>query len=173
MNKNPFVEAIFILLLSLTAVAVSAQTDAPPPTEAQNFQPAERPRLLESLNLSDEQVREIRLINRTRRPVMQQAQINWREAQRELDAAIYADEASEEEIQRRVKRAQNAQADLIKERATTEYLIRRVLTAEQLEKFRILRERFRQGVGRGGQQPRRPFKRLRQQRDQNRPPQNF
>lgn len=112
---------------------------------AQENQPgnntAVRPfRLLQELNLSREQIQQIRRINQERKDVVLEAQRKSREANRALDAAIYADDATEDSIRELTKAAQLAQAEVIRERTVTEFLIRRVLTPEQLVKFRELRE---------------------------------
>jgi Spy/CpxP family protein refolding chaperone len=59
-----------------------------------------------------------------------------------LDQAIYADAINESEIEARFKELQTAQADIARLRATGELEVRKILTAEQLVKFRDLRRRF-------------------------------
>lgn len=73
---------------------------------------------------------------------MQEAQQRFRQANRALDAAIYADSPNETDVQARMKEVQLAQAEIIKIRTTSELAIRKVLTPEQLVKFRELRENF-------------------------------
>jgi Spy/CpxP family protein refolding chaperone len=73
---------------------------------------------------------------------VREAQQKWREANRRLDQAIYADNADETEIQARLKDAQAAQAELIKIRSATEFAVRQILTPDQLVKFRDIRRRF-------------------------------
>lgn len=137
--------AFALAVLSFTFPAVQAQ-DEPPANERQtNVQrPAQRPNLLQELGLTPEQIQQIRRINQTRRPLLQDAQQRFGEANRALDEAIYADTSSEAEIQERMKAVQLAQAEVIKTRTQTEYLVRKVLTADQLVKFRDLRQRFAQ-----------------------------
>jgi Spy/CpxP family protein refolding chaperone len=94
------------------------------------------------LNLSREQIQQIRRINQTRRPSMQEAQMRFRAANRALDEAIYADSPNDADVQARMKEVQLAQAEIIKIRITSELAIRKVLTPEQLVKFRELREKF-------------------------------
>ena len=153
LNLTPlFFAILFSLLVFLPA---HAQQDEMPPPENENPMPPpnNRPRIMEALNLSREQMQQLRRINQTRRPFMQQAQRNWREAQLNLDAAIYADDASEEEIRLRLKEAQAAHNEFIKARTETEFLIRKILTPEQLEKFRQLRERARRMLGNPNNEP--------------------
>ena len=57
-----------------------------------------------------------------------------------MDDAIYADTVDEAAVQSLVKRVGEAQAVLIKLRTANEFAIRRVLTPEQVTKFRELRK---------------------------------
>lgn len=131
-----------MLLLTVSAFSsVSAQE--PVPDENQNPRQAARPfRIMQELGLTREQIQQIRRINQARRPVMQEAQRRWRMANRDLDLAVYADDSTDEQVRELMKAAQLAQADLLKERTLTEYLIRKVLTPEQLVKFRDLRQQL-------------------------------
>lgn len=132
-----------ILLTTVLPVAVAAQDETP--TDAKNTdRPNAQVRMLAELGLTREQIQQIRRINAERKPLIADAQIRLREANRELDRAIYSETASEDDIKLKMKDAQLAQAEVIKVRTMTEYLIRRVLTPEQLEKFRQLRERMMQ-----------------------------
>jgi Spy/CpxP family protein refolding chaperone len=167
MKKINFVSLVLMFLLTVLAFStVSAQDD-----EFVNQKKAARPfRMMQELGLTREQVQQIRRINQERRPIMQDAARRWRQANRELDLAVYADNATEEEIKELLKAAQTAQAELLKERTQTEYLIRKVLTPEQLIKFRDLRRQLleskleeRRNAGDEENQPNqspRPFKRF-------------
>ncbi|MDQ3798929.1 MAG: Spy/CpxP family protein refolding chaperone [Acidobacteriota bacterium] len=146
MRKFRFFNSLIIALLAFGFAAVAelkAQDEMPPdhrpPRDGRRQQ---RPRLLEELNLSPEQIQQIRSINQSRRPQMQQAQRRLHEANRALDAAIYAASPSEADVQERMKEVQAAQAEIIKIRTASELAVRKVLTPEQLEKFRELREKF-------------------------------
>lgn len=171
MKKINFLTLIFAgLLLSLTFTNVKAQEENPTTdTPNQKVRPF---RILEELGLTREQIQQIRRINQERKPIMQEAQMRWREANRNLDMAIYADNPNDEEVQARIKEAQAAQTELIKERATTEFLIRKVLTTEQLLKFRQLRQRLMQqrmdNRNNPNNQQQRPVNRLQQRKLQNR-----
>ena len=109
------------------------------PPEGEN---PRRPNLLEELNLSDVQIRQIRQLNQERKPMMMAAQHRFREANRLLDETIYGDVENETEIQTRMQEVQAAQAELIKLRTMNERAIRKILTPEQLVKFRELRNQF-------------------------------
>jgi len=136
------------MFLSLMAAAVFALTafaqDGPggPPYQDQGKAPDNRPNLLRQLGLSREQMEQVRRLNVERRPVMEAAQRRFREANRSLDQAIYADQVNEAEVQERIRETQLAQAELIKLRAMNEITIRRILTPDQLARFITLRQRF-------------------------------
>ncbi len=169
MKKINFLSLIFTLLLSVLAFStVSAQE----PAQEENQQQVNRPfRLLQELGLSREQIQQIRRINQERRPITQEAAQRWRQANRNLDIAIYADDSTEEQVKELLKTAQLAQAELLRERSLTEYLIRKVLTPEQLVKFRNLRQQLidqRMNQRRNMQNPENPNNQQQQQRRLNR-----
>ncbi len=178
MNKINFLSLIFTLLLTISAFSgVSAQENVQ--DENQNPRQADRPfRIMQELELTREQIQQIRRINQARRPIMQEAQRRWRMANRDLDLAVYADDSTDEQVKELTKAAQLAQADLLKERTLTEYLIRKVLTPEQLVKFRNLRQQLiqdridrRKNPNRQdnlNERQQRRLNRLQQQRNQNR-----
>lgn len=134
-----------ILILTLTlCIGVFAQevkTDEQPQPNAQPTAD-NKVTLLRHLGLTREQIQQIRRINAERKPLMDAAQQRLREATKQLDDAIYADSFAEGEFQERLKNVQLAQAEVSKIRFASEFAIRRVLTAEQLVKFRELRNRF-------------------------------
>ena len=140
MKKRNFLSLILTLLLTVLAVS-SVIAQEPVPEENQNPDKVARPfRIMQELGLTREQVQQISRIHQERKPIMQEAQRRWRITRRDLDIAIYADDSTEEQIKELTKGAQLAQAEFLKERTLTEYLIRKVLTTEQLVKFRTLRE---------------------------------
>lgn len=126
------------VLVLLTFAVSNAQglRDRPP---KDNFRPQQ---ILRELNLSREQIQQIKRIHEDRREQMQSAQRRLRDANRSLDQAIYADTINEDEIQTRLKEVQAAQGEVIKIRNFTELAVRKVLTAEQLARFRELRDEF-------------------------------
>ena len=137
---------LFPLLLACIfsgSVAVAAQGGPPPGDGPQDERPdGRRPNLLAELGLSREQVQHIRQINQERRPLMMEAQRRMRIANHELDSAIYRDSASDEDFQIRLKEFQAAQAALARLRFESELSVRKVLTSEQLLRFRDLRSKF-------------------------------
>ena len=146
MKKLNFLSLMFLgLLFAFSFLSVKAQNDAPLNNSSKQQTAGEkRPKLLEQLDLTREQIQQIRRINAERKPLLRQAQQRLREANRNLDEAIYADDVKEADIQVRVKEAQAAQAEVIKIRSLNELAVRRILTAEQITKFRGFREQFMQ-----------------------------
>ena len=133
---------VFILALLLLA-SVSFGQDGPPPGEGpQDDHPDGRPNLLSELGLTREQVQQIRRINQERRPVMMRAQHRMREANRALDVAIYADTVSDADFQTSLAEFRSAQSELARLRFESELAVRKILTPEQLVRFRDLRQRF-------------------------------
>ena len=134
-----------LLLIGLLAGSLPAlaQNEVPAPDGPQDErQDGRRPNLLAELGLSPEQIQQIKRINQARRPIMMEAQRRMRIANRELDAAIYRDSVSDEEFQARLKELQAAQADLARLRFESELSVRKILTPEQLVRFRGLRRNF-------------------------------
>ncbi|MCY7347081.1 MAG: Spy/CpxP family protein refolding chaperone [Pyrinomonadaceae bacterium] len=144
MKKFNYAILIFtFLLLTATFSTVRAQdTIAPNDALQPNPNQKRRPNLLAELDLSTDQIQQIRRINRENQPLRREAQSRLREANKNLDAAIYADKADETEIQNKLKAAQIAQSEVIKIRSTTELAVRKILTPAQLVKFREIRGRF-------------------------------
>lgn len=159
-------EILFLsLTLALSALGVAAQ-DGPPPEEASQFTP-ERPNLLQNLGLTQPQIRQIRIMNRDRKPRMDAAQERLREANRALDQAIYGDQLDESEVHARLTTFQQAQAEVARIRFQSELELRKILTPDQLAKFRNLRARLaraRENVQQRRQTPpgERPLQRIRQ-----------
>ena len=101
-----------------------------------------RQNVLQELNLSRNQVQQIRRINQENRSLLQAAQARLRQASRNLDTAIYADTFNESDVQSKMKELQTAQIEIIKLRTFKESAIRRVLETAQLSKFREARQNF-------------------------------
>ena len=142
-----YLKLFLFLIAGFLAVSTPAYAqDGPPPDDAAHDERADgrRPNLLAELGLSREQIQQIRRINQERRPAMMEAQRRMHDANRNLDMAIYKDTVSEEEFQARLKEVQAVQAELVRLRFETELAVRKVLTPEQLVRFRELRQRFEQ-----------------------------
>lgn len=161
------------LLMIFSFSAVTAQDEMPPDAPNKQADRTRRPNLLQELSLTQDQRQQIRRINAEKRPLVRDAQQRLREANRNLDLAIYADTINEAEIASRLRDVQTAQAELSKIRFTNELAIRKVLTAEQLSKFRALRLRFAQSLENNPHQPPRRLENLKERfRRQNRMRQN-
>src|SRR5687768_11519894 len=133
---------LFLAMIVLAAATASAQ-NAPPLGDDDPKLPraAARRNLLRQLGLSRVQVRQVSQLNVGRRPLMQSAQQRFREANRLLDEAIYADKLDEAKVQEKIKEVQQAQAELIRARSMSELALRKILTPEQLTRFRQMRQR--------------------------------
>lgn len=143
MKKLNLLSLIFAgLLIFVSLTTVKAQNETLPDAPNQKFDAQTRPNLMRQLGLTPDQIKQIRQINQERKPQMRQAQEHLREANRNLDQAIYADAANDAEIQTRLKEVQFAHADVIKIKSQTELAVRKVLTLEQLAKFRNVRQQF-------------------------------
>ncbi|MCS6873812.1 MAG: Spy/CpxP family protein refolding chaperone [Pyrinomonadaceae bacterium] len=129
----------FLAFCSLTYSFSQRIPPANPPVRP----PAPTFKLLKELDLSPDQIRKIREINQRIRPQIRKAQEKLQKANLDLDEAIYSDTPNENLIEERIKRVQEAQAELIKLRIRTEFEFRKILTPEQLEKFRQIRKENR------------------------------
>lgn len=162
MKKFNLITALFsATLLIFSFLTVKAQEEPPSAPDSSNQSSANnrRPNLLAELALTQEQIRQIRLINIENKPSLRAAQQRLRAANQNLDRAIYADELDDAGIQSLVKEVQAAQIEVIKLRASAELAVRRILTQEQLTKFRDLRRQFiEKMVKRPGQQRNRQLK---------------
>jgi Spy/CpxP family protein refolding chaperone len=131
--------ALSLSMLAIFGVGAFAQEGTPQPQpKAQD----EKPNLLQQLGLSSDQLRQIRQLNQDRKPAMDVAQRRVREANQALDAAIYSDNVDEDNVKARLNELQQAQADIALLRFTNELAIRKVLTPDQLGRFRELRREF-------------------------------
>lgn len=134
---------LLFLLAILFAVPIMAQDE--PVAEPQRSAVANqdpRANMLRQLGLNRDQIQQVQRVNRVRKPLMDAAQAKLRAANQALDTAIYADEVNETDIQARLKEVQLAQAEVFRIRFTSELAIRRLLTPEQLVRFRNMRQRF-------------------------------
>ena len=154
MKRFNFLSLFFAALtMFFSFSAVNAQDEMPPENQNRPAGRERRPNLLAELGLTPEQRGQIRRINLERRPLERNARQRLHDAERKLDRAIYADNMNETEIQSRLKDFQSAQSELIKIRLTNELAVRRILTPEQLSKFRGLREQFAQRMENNQDQP--------------------
>jgi Spy/CpxP family protein refolding chaperone len=171
MKRHFLLKTAFLLAATVAPFYGAKAQDTPPPDAAkQEFQGEQkepRPNLLSELGLSREQVQQIRRMNAERKPLMEEANRRLREANRNLDLVIYADSVNDDEFQLKLKEFQAAQAEVARIRFLNELTVRKVLTPEQLVKFREVRQRFAEAMKAFKEQQRlpqggRPFRRLNQ-----------
>ena len=96
------------------------------------------------LNLTPDQVRQVREIRILSEPEGRALLRRMNMARRSLDAALYANDSDEALIQQRAGELAAAQAAVTRMRAQVEWKIRSVLTPAQLNALRELRARARQ-----------------------------
>jgi Spy/CpxP family protein refolding chaperone len=146
MNKMLSPKLVLLAIFAFAgSVSILAQDNPPPDnTRPQNGgrPQAKRPDVLRSLGLSPEQLQQVRKMNQARKPLMDAAMVRVRNANRALDEVIYADNLDEAAFQANLKEVQLAQAEAAKLRYLNELGLRKILTPEQLARFRELRQRF-------------------------------
>ena len=134
---------IFAAAIAATATAAFAQAGPPPGDGPQDERADERrPNLLAELGLSVDQLQQIGRMNRERRPAIREARRKMGDAARNLDMAIYSDAVNEADVKSRLKEFQAAEAELSRLRFEGELAVRRILTPDQLIRFRELRRQF-------------------------------
>lgn len=140
-QKAMAMASVFALLLAVSSsLMVRAQNPDDPQRDDPPAQAGQDANWRNLLNLTQEQMARIRAIRQQNFTEAQAIRRRVRQAQRALDQAIYSDNASESEIEQRTRELVEAQAIEVRMRAQTELSIRRVLTNEQLEIFRRIRQ---------------------------------
>jgi Spy/CpxP family protein refolding chaperone len=142
-----------IALAALLCVCAPAQAQSgePQPPSAPTQQNNQVDQMLGPLNLTEDQVRRIRIINSELKDERQAANFRLRMAQRALSEAIQSPTPDETLIAQRSKDVADAQANTIRLRSVTEARVLQVLTPEQRMKLRELRAR-NQNLRRNGNQ---------------------
>jgi Spy/CpxP family protein refolding chaperone len=138
-----FAFALLFTAASPDARAQGGVAQAPAQTQdgaAPAVNPNDPVSLLGQLNLSPEQTAQMRSIQSESVPQAQALNRRLNQARRALDEAIYSDAVDENLIEQRAREVADAQAALVHFRAQTELRVRRVLTPEQLQQFRIIRQ---------------------------------
>lgn len=153
MIKRNFYKLLFSAFLLFGAFTFANAQGGPPPDGDEFAPPPRRPNLLQELGLDKNQLQQLKQINREWNPRRQQAQRNFQEAKRELDEAIYLNELNDDLINQRKEAVKRAHDELINTQTTMQTMIRRVLTNQQLAKFRQLREQFAQRQDNPNQPP--------------------
>lgn len=162
---------LFLILLVSGGAFVNGQDGPPPNPERGDMRARDGRRdIMAELGLSQEQIQQFRKIGVAHRPLMNAAQQRLRDANRELDMAIYADTVSDDVVRAKLKAFQDAQAEVNRLRFTNELDIRKILTQDQLIHFREIRRRFaemRENGPPGGGMPRRDGPPIKRQPDGN------
>src|SRR5690242_2106209 len=159
-----------LLILVFGCFGAAMAQDGPPPAGGpppDGVQQPKRPNLLAALGLSPDQQQLVRRINQQRKPLMEAALARLKAANQALDEAIYADSLDETGFQAKLKELHAAQAEVAKLRFTSELEIRKVLTPDQLARFRELRQQFQQAAKDANDRPRpmqvRPMRQMQKQ----------
>lgn len=160
---------LFIAIIALSTFSALAQIDNPPPQGAQ-FVENRRPNLLQALNLTKEQMQQLRQLNANLQKDRQQAQRRFNQANKALDEAVYADELDENLVKERMNEVQQAHTELIRTRTMMDTSVRKILTKEQLVKFKRLRKQFMQNQRNPEGPPPNNQEQRRLMRQGNRPP---
>lgn len=98
--------------------------------------------MLRQLGLSQDQIKQIREMNRDVAPRREETRTRLREARQALDKAIYADVLSEADVEARLSDFNAAQAAVSAINYEVELKIRKILTPQQLQQFKELRAQF-------------------------------
>lgn len=178
-NKYPKLIVVFAAMLFASA-GVFAQDSPQPerPRDARFASPGGpppdemRPNILQELGLTREQFQAVRRLNADRKPVEQAARQRFQEANRALNLAIYGDKVDEADFRTRLSEFQSAQAELARIKFSNELAIRRLLTPEQLVRFREIRRRFAEAREKNGPPMQNVRPAIRQLRRANRLPNN-
>src|SRR2546423_14635238 len=139
-----FAFALFTLSPHAARAQATAATQQQPAQQqegaAAQTNPNDPVSLLGQLNLSQEQIGQMRAIQGESVPQAREFTRRLNQARRALDEAIYSDTVDESLIEQRARDVADAQAALVRLRAQTELRVRRVLTPEQLQTFRNLHQ---------------------------------
>lgn len=172
-KRSKFAATVFTAVLWSAAIFVNAgstmgqQNPAEgPQTQMNQAGPPNDP--IRQLNLTVDQAAKIRAIREGGREERAALNRRFRQAQQALDDAIEADNASEALIEQRARELAEAQVAVTRMRALTELRIRRVMTPEQLDKLRALRQQaltFREQRQNRANDQARPRERIQRRRD--------
>jgi Spy/CpxP family protein refolding chaperone len=145
MKRRSHTLLILLGFVLFPALAAHGQGAAPQDPQKQQFAGSPdqtHADMLAELGLSQDQAQVLRRMNAERRPMVEAANKRLREANRALDQVIYGDAVDEMDFRARLKEFQEAQADVTRIRFENELTLRRVLTPDQLVKFRAIRQRI-------------------------------
>jgi Spy/CpxP family protein refolding chaperone len=131
---------VLLLAIALSSCAVSAWSQETQVGPQQPQAPQADGDPIRQLNLTPEQVGQIRVIREQNKDERFRVNQRLRQAQRAMDDAINGDNPSEGLIEQRARELAEAQTAVTRMRAITQVRIRRVLTPDQLAKLRILQQ---------------------------------
>lgn len=126
----------FTIALSFSTAAFSLQDPVPERIQQSNLADPIR-----QLNLGGEQRQRIRLIYEENRDLRIRTNRQLVDAQLALEQTLDADSPSEDAVEQRIREVANAHAAQIRMRVMQELKIRKVLTREQVNIWRELRDR--------------------------------
>jgi Spy/CpxP family protein refolding chaperone len=153
--RAPFLRALAFTLLCFAAAAPAASAQEPSPDFVRGRDERPEPEgarshgrnpqggLLRRLGLTPEQHRLLREVRRQSESEARALSLRLGEARRALDEAIYAETLDERAVEERARELAAAQGALVRLRARNELRVRQILTPEQLQTFRELRQQAR------------------------------
>ncbi len=128
----------FALLITLLTCGMLA---AQPLASGQGNKNSRQIRMIRELELTQDQVRQLKEINQKTRMNLRNAQRRFRDARAELNTVIYGENPNEEILREKIRTVVEAQAEITKVQALREFAVRKILTPEQLTRFRALRRK--------------------------------
>ena len=134
--------AAFVFFVAARSYYGQVPQQQPNQAETQQGAPTNDP--VRQLNLAPEQREKIRSIREQNKAERAAINERTREAYRALEEVLDADNPDETLVEQRLREVATAQAASMRMRILTEVRIRRVLTPEQLNTLRTLREQARQ-----------------------------
>ncbi|MBX3243021.1 MAG: periplasmic heavy metal sensor [Acidobacteria bacterium] len=141
--KNRIFRNVFLpTIIVFGSTVITFGQHHPPGPRTDNADKPKEPGVVRQLGLSPDQIEQFRAVRKEWNDARQQAQRANREAVRQLDVAIYADIIDDVLVEQRLREVQETQAEMTRIRFAEEIAIRRILTPEQLTRFREARRRF-------------------------------
>jgi Spy/CpxP family protein refolding chaperone len=138
--------SLLLIIFSGASSVLAQGADAPQPNEDErrtDVRNRARRDPLRALNLTIDQLQQIRAIREESKDEWRAIRDRLAQAYSALDDAIYADNVNESLIAERAREVGVAQAAVARMRSLTELKIRRVLTPEQLNTLRTMRQQAR------------------------------
>jgi Spy/CpxP family protein refolding chaperone len=142
MKYNGRILALLALLVVVASSALGQEVQQQQPQESQQAGLTGDP--IRQLNLTPQQREQIRSIRQQRKEERAAINQRLREANRALEEALDADNPDEAIVEQRMRDVAGAQASAMRMRILTEVSIRRVLTLEQRNLLRTLRQQARE-----------------------------